>query len=99
MSVTGYLQLDDKTVRVTVGPTAAVAHTLEASIGVRAFTVGVSESARVEGQLTSKQVAALAPQYPTGEHPPWRAARECGIGLGRARQLGLGDSRIRRYVA
>ncbi|RKH20537.1 hypothetical protein D7Y13_01650 [Corallococcus praedator] len=49
-------KLDDKTVRVTVGPTAAVAHTLEANIGVRKFNVGVSDTARVEGQLSSKQV-------------------------------------------
>ncbi len=49
-------KLDDKTVRVTAGPTEAVSRTLEASIGLFGLTAGVSDSARVEGQLQTRQV-------------------------------------------
>lgn len=49
-------KLDESTVRVTVGPTDAVSHTIDVSFGLLGFKAGLSDSARVEGQLATKQV-------------------------------------------
>ncbi|NOK37352.1 hypothetical protein HMI49_29575 [Corallococcus exercitus] len=49
-------RLDDKTVRVTVGPTEAVSRTLEGKLGVFGIAFGASDTLRVEGQLSSRQV-------------------------------------------
>ncbi|WP_043321504.1 hypothetical protein [Corallococcus coralloides] len=49
-------RLDDKTVRVTVGPTEAVSRTLEGKLGVFGIAFGATDTRRVEGQLSSRQV-------------------------------------------
>ncbi|MFP2909237.1 hypothetical protein ACLESD_30190 [Pyxidicoccus sp. 3LFB2] len=49
-------KLDDKTVRVTLGPTEAVSRTLEAKLGIGGISFGATDTLRVDGQLTSRQV-------------------------------------------
>ncbi|RKI40352.1 hypothetical protein D7Y27_20540 [Corallococcus sp. AB004] len=49
-------RLDDKTVRVTAGPTEAVSRTLEGKLGVFDIAFGATDTRRVEGQLSSRQV-------------------------------------------
>ncbi|MBZ4331832.1 hypothetical protein [Corallococcus sp. AS-1-12] len=49
-------RLDDKTVRVTVGPTEAVSRTLEGKLGVFGIAFGATDTRRVEGRLSSRQV-------------------------------------------